>query len=136
MGKDLIFVCMVKLTDCSSHKLLGIFELTMLYKLLSFSITPSSLLKFLHLSYPLLSALSFLMPGYACACYLNWLSLSRSLIYKSHVSTWLFNSCPRNKIYLPITIFVQSGGSQNLTFTFVIDQIFTIKLSKDPHVHA
>lgn len=37
---------------------------------------------------------------------------------------------------LPIIIFVQSGGSQNLTYTFVIDQIFTIKLSKDPHVHA
>jgi hypothetical protein len=68
MGRDLIFGCMVKLTDCSSHKLLGIFELTMLYKLLSFSITLSSLLKFRHLSYSLLSALSFLMPGYACAC--------------------------------------------------------------------
>lgn len=67
------------------------------------------------------------------------------MIYKSHVSTWLFNSCPRNKIILglfvmkwcmvhaqPIIIFVQSGGSQNLTYTFVIDQIFTIKLSKDP----
>jgi len=69
MGRDLIFGCMVKLTDCSSHKLLGIFELTMLYKLLSFSITLSSLLKFHH--FKLFTTLSLVfLDARVCLCLL------------------------------------------------------------------